>query len=222
MSEKERILQALCDVVVTLDYAKIGEVTKSAIQAGIPAHEAVLQGLAKGMEIVGEKYETKEYFLSELIMAAEVMKEAMDILEPHLKAEKVPGAGTMVIGTVSGDLHDIGKNTVIAMLRSAGFEVHDLGVDVPVEVFVQKVREIKPDILGMSALLLSTMPMMKEVVAALSNEGLRESVKIVIGGRPVTQEYADMIGADAYGKDAVEAVKKAHNLIRESYSKTKL
>jgi 5-methyltetrahydrofolate--homocysteine methyltransferase len=152
-------------------------------------------------------------------MAAEIMKDAMEVLEPHLKAEKVPKAGTVVIGTVSGDLHDIGKNTVIAMLRSAGFEVHDLGIDVPVEVFVQKVKEIKPHILAMSALLLSTMPMMKEVIDALNKESLRKNIKVLVGGRPVTPEYAKMIGADAYAKDCVEAVKKAHDLMKEILSK---
>ena len=207
--------EKLSKAIVELNDIEIKKLAKEAIDAGVPAQVAILEGLAKGMEIVGEKYEKKEYFLADLIMAAEIMKDAMEVLEPHLKAEKVPKAGTVVIGTVSGDLHDIGKNTVIAMLRSAGFEVHDLGIDVPVEVFVQKVKEIKPHILAMSALLLSTMPMMKEVIDALNKESLRKNIKVLVGGRPVTQEYAKMIGADAYAKDCVEAVKKAYDLMRE-------
>uniref|UniRef100_A0A7V4JP87 Cobalamin-binding protein n=1 Tax=Thermodesulfobacterium geofontis TaxID=1295609 RepID=A0A7V4JP87_9BACT len=207
--------EKLSKAIVELNDIEIKKLAKEAIDAGVPAQVAILEGLAKGMEIVGEKYEKKEYFLADLIMAAEIMKDAMEVLEPHLKAEKVPKAGTVVIGTVSGDLHDIGKNTVIAMLRSAGFEVHDLGIDVPVEVFVQKVKEIKPHILAMSALLLSTMPMMKEVIDALNKEGLRKNIKVLVGGRPVTPEYAKMIGADAYAKDCVEAVKKAYDLMKE-------
>jgi len=211
--------EKLSKAIVELNDIEIKKLAKEAIDAGVPAQVAILEGLAKGMEIVGEKYEKKEYFLADLIMAAEIMKDAMEVLEPHLKAEKVPKAGTVVIGTVSGDLHDIGKNTVIAMLRSAGFEVHDLGIDVPVEVFVQKVKEIKPHILAMSALLLSTMPMMKEVIDALNKESLRKNIKVLVGGRPVTPEYAKMIGADAYAKDCVEAVKKAHDLMKEILSK---
>jgi 5-methyltetrahydrofolate--homocysteine methyltransferase len=213
MDDKARILQELCDAVVNLDFTQIKDIADKALAAGIPPGEAISNGLGKGMEIVGKKFEAGEYFLSELIMAGETMKTALQVIEPHLKADKTAKAGVVAIGTVAGDIHDIGKNIVIAMLRSASLVVHDLGVDLSAETFVQKVKEKKPDVLGMSALLLSTMPGMKVVVEALKKEGLRDKVKVIIGGRPVTQEYADEIGADAYAKDAIEAVDKVQALL---------
>lgn len=194
------------DAIVNLDIDNIQRYCVEAIEAGIPAYDVVMKGMSKGMEVVGEKYERNEYFLAELIMAGEVMKEGMKVLEPHLKSSEMKKVGKVVIGTVRGDLHDIGKNIVVTLLSAAGFDVIDLGVDVPPEKFVEAVKEYKPDILGMSALLTTTMIEMENVIKALKEAGLRDKVKIIIGGAPITKEYADKIGADAAARDAVEGV----------------
>jgi len=206
MSEKEEILSRIKDAVVKLDIDNIGKLCQEAINMGIPAYEIVMNGMAKGMDVVGEKYERNEYFLAELIMAGEVMKEGMKVLEPFLKKGEMKKAGKVVIGTVRGDLHDIGKNIVATLLNAAGFEVIDLGVDVAPEKFVEAVKENKPDIVGMSALLTTTMMEMENVIKALKEAGLRDKVKVIIGGAPITEEYAKKIGADAAARDAVEGV----------------
>lgn len=206
MGREEEILGKIRDAIVTLDYDGIPNACKEAIDAGIPAYKAVTDGMAKGMEIVGEKYESNEYFLAELIMAGETMKEGMKVLEPHLKAGDVRTLGKVVIGTVRGDLHDIGKNVVVTLLGAAGFDIIDLGVDVPSEKFVEAVKDNDPDIVGMSALLTTTMVEMESVIKALKETSLRDKVKIVIGGAPITQEYAEKIGADAAARDAVQGV----------------
>lgn len=207
MREKEVILGKIREAIVNLDIEGIKEACKEAIDRGIPAYKAVTDGMAKGMEIVGEKYESNEYFLAELIMAGETMKEGMTVLEPYLKAGDIKTSGKVVIGTVRGDLHDIGKNIVVTLLSAAGFDIIDLGVDVSLEKFVKAVKDNNPNIVGMSALLTTTMVEMERVVKALKDAGLRDKIKIVIGGAPITQEYAEKIGADAAARDAVEGVK---------------
>jgi len=207
MKEKE-ILERLRDSIVNLDIDGIQKACKDALAANIPPYKAVMDGMAKGMEIVGQKYEAKEYFLAELIMAGETMKEGMQILEPHLKKGDLKITGKVVIGTVRGDLHDIGKNVVVTLLKAAGFEVTDLGVDIPAEKFVEATRENKPDILAMSALLTVTMTEMETVIKEIEKAGLRSKVKVIIGGAPITAEYAKKIGADAAAKDAVEGVNR--------------
>jgi len=206
MVREEEILCKLRDAIVNLDIEGVQKACREAIDAGIPAYKAVTDGMAKGMEIVGEKYENGEYFLAELIMAGETMKEGMKVLEPYLKGGEVKKIGKVVIGTVRGDLHDIGKNIVVTLLNTAGFEVYDLGVDVPPEKFVEAVKQNNPEIVGMSALLTTTMIEMENVIKALKDAGLRDKVKIIIGGAPITQEYAEKIGADAAARDAVEGV----------------
>jgi len=206
MVREEEILSKLRDAIVNLDIEGVQKACRGAIDAGIPAYKAVTDGMAKGMEIVGEKYENGEYFLAELIMAGETMKEGMKVLEPYLKGGEVKKIGKVVIGTVRGDLHDIGKNIVVTLLNAAGFGVIDLGVDVPPEKFVEAVKQNNPDIVGMSALLTTTMIEMENVIKALKEAGLRDKVKIIIGGAPITQEYAEKIGADAAARDAVEGV----------------
>lgn len=205
-SKREEILARLRDCIVNFDIDGIKDAAREAIEAGIPAYEAIMEGMAKGMEIVGRKYEEGEYFLAELIMAGETMKEGMKILEPHLKAGDMPKLGRVVIGTVEGDLHDIGKNIVVTLLSASGFEVIDLGVDVTADKFVEAVKQYKPDIVGMSALLTTTMVNMKKVIEALKEAGLRDSVKIIVGGAPLTEEFAKEIGADGYAPDAVLGV----------------
>ena len=206
VNKEEEMLSRIRDAIVNLDIDNIGRLCEEAVKAGVPAYEVVMDGMAKGMEIVGEKYERNEYFLAELIMAGETMKEGMKVLEPYLKAGELKKIGKVVIGTVRGDLHDIGKNIVATLLSAAGFEVVDLGVDVPPEKFVEAVKENNPDIVGMSALLTTTMVEMEEVIKALKESGLRDKVKVIIGGAPITEEFAKKIGADAAAKDAVEGV----------------
>jgi len=205
MREKE-VLGKIRDAIVNLDIEGVQKACKEAVDLGIPAYRAVTDGMAKGMEIVGQKYENNEYFLAELIMAGETMKEGMMVLEPHLKAGDIKTIGKVVIGTVRGDLHDIGKNVVVTLLNAAGFEVTDLGVDVPAEKFVEAVKNTNSNIVGMSALLTTTMVEMENVIKALKEARLRGKVRIIIGGAPITQEYAEKIGADAAARDAVEGV----------------
>lgn len=174
--------------------------------------QEILRTLAKGMEIVGEKYENCEYFLSELFVAGNIMQDILSILEPKLGVVVEEVTAKVVIGTVEGDLHDLGKEIIGIMLKSAGFQIIDLGVDVSAEKFVETVKKEKPVILAISALLTSTMMEMEKIIETLRKNNLRHQVKIIIGGRPVTQSFADEIGADAYGKDAVDAIKKVKTL----------
>jgi 5-methyltetrahydrofolate--homocysteine methyltransferase len=205
MKQKE-ILDRLRDSIVNLDIEGVKRACQEALAEGIPPIEAVTEGMAKGMDIVGQKYEAKEFFLSELIMAGEVMKEGMAVLEPYLKEAEVKKSGKILLGTVKGDLHDIGKNIVAMLLGAAGFEVIDLGVDVPAEKFVEAVRTYKPKILGLSALLTTTMLEMENVIRELEKAGLRKQLKVIVGGAPITKEYAKKIGADANAPDAVAGV----------------
>jgi corrinoid protein of di/trimethylamine methyltransferase len=168
-----------------------------------------------GMNVVGEKFGSGEYFLPDLIIAADGMQQAMALLEPELRArqQSVESAGTMVIGTVKGDIHEIGKSLVGTMLSANGFKVHDLGVDVPTEKFVAAVRETGANLVGLSALLTTTMTVQKQVIDALSAAGLRQQVKVMVGGAPVTRSWAEEIGADAYAEDAMSAVTMARQLV---------
>jgi 5-methyltetrahydrofolate--homocysteine methyltransferase len=206
MSKRVEVLARLRDAIVNLDIDGVKRATREALDAGVTPYEAIMEGMAKGMEVVGQKYEAGEYFLAELIMAGETMKEGLSVLEPYMKTGDMKHIGKVVIGTVEGDLHDIGKNVVITLLTASGFEVIDLGVDVPAEKFVEAVKQYKPDIVAMSALLTTTMVNMAKVIKALEQAGLRDKVKIIVGGAPLTEEYARQIGADAYGRDAVEGV----------------
>jgi len=206
LKKEAEILAKLRDVVVDMDYEGVSSACKEAIETGIPAYRAVSEGMAKGMEIVGEKYESSEYFLAELIMAGEIMKKGMKVLQPYFRSDEVRKKGKVVIGTVRRDLHDIGKNIFSSLLSAAGFEVMDFGVDVPAEKFVDAVRQYDPDIVAMSALLSTTMPEMENVIKALEDAKFREKVKVIIGGAPITREYAKKIGADFAAKNAVEGV----------------
>ena len=184
------------------------------LKSGLEPAEIVNE-LAESLMDVGERYESGEYFLSELMMTGILATEVITMLEPHLAKNKESTSvkTKIIIGTVKGDIHDIGKNIVIMMLRAVGFEVLDLGVDVPMEEFIKAVKNERPNMLGMSALLTSTINEMKTVIETLTNEGLRDDVKIIVGGRPITKEFADEIGADGYGKDSIDAIKVVKNLI---------
>jgi 5-methyltetrahydrofolate--homocysteine methyltransferase len=204
--KEEEVLHKIQDAIINLDIEGMQKACKTAIDIGIPAYKGITEGMAKGMDIVGQKYENNEYFLAELIMAGETMKEGLKVLEPWLKVGEVRTIGKVVIGTVRGDLHDLGKNIVVTLLRAAGFDVVDLGVDVQPSKFVDAVKKRNPDIVGMSALLTATMMEMENVIKALKEAGLRDKVKIIIGGAPTTQEYAEKIHADAAARHAVEGV----------------
>jgi len=183
------------------------ELTQSALDSNIPPTDIISEGLTAGMKIVGEKYASKEYFIPDMLASAEAVGAAMDILKPLLEASNVETKGKFGIATVKGDIHDIGKNIVAILLKGAGYEVHDLGIDVPTEKILDFVRDEKPDYLGLSALLTTTMVVMGEIVGALKEGGLRDTVKILIGGAAVSEEYAKEIGADAYCIDGFDAVK---------------
>jgi 5-methyltetrahydrofolate--homocysteine methyltransferase len=204
--DKQEILEKISKAIIELDIDAIPELCKKAIEGGIPAYEIVISGMAKGMNVVGEKYEAGEYYLAELIMAGETMKDGMKILEPYLKTGTVKSAGKCVIGTVKGDLHDIGKNVFVTLLKAHNYEVIDLGVDVSPSMFAKAVKEHKPNIVAMSALLTTTMGEMENVMLELKRQGLRDELKVIIGGAPLTQKYAEEIGADAAAHDAVEGI----------------
>jgi len=208
-------IKELADAVVAGDVEKSELIAKKCVELKLNHLEVINKGIIEPLREIGDKFGRGEIFLSELIMSAEAAKAAMEVIVPEIrKGEKKVGyLGRVVIGTVAGDIHDIGKNIVAALLTAEGFEVIDLGVDVPTEKFIDKVRELKPDILGLSALLTTTMPVQREVIEALKKAGLRDSVKVMVGGAPVTAEWAQEIGADAYGADALDAVKKAKQLL---------
>ena len=184
------------------------ELTQLALDQMIDPEKIITQGLTAGMQIVGEKFSTKEYFIPDMLASAEAVGEAMEILKPHLEAANIETKGKFVIATVKGDIHDIGKNIVAILLRGAGYEVNDLGIDVPTEKIVNVIKEEKPEFLGLSALLTTTMVVMKEIIDALEESNVRDKVKVLIGGAAVSDEYAEEIGADAYCMDGFQAITK--------------
>jgi 5-methyltetrahydrofolate--homocysteine methyltransferase len=187
------------------------EITKSALDEGTAAESILKKGLIAGMDVIGDGFKKNEVYIPEVLIAARAMKSAMEILEPELVKAGVKPIGKFLIGTTQGDLHDIGKNLVAMMLKGAGFEVIDLGVDISPEKFVEQTKATGIQLVGMSALLTTTMPAMEKTIKALKNAGV--SAKVMIGGAPVTQGYADKIGADGYAADAASAVDVAKNLV---------
>ena len=192
---------------------KVKELVQKAVDEGEDVEKILNEALLAGMSVVGDKFKRNEFYVPEVLIAARAMKAGMEVIRPFLVEKNIKGEGTVVLGTVKGDLHDIGKNLVGMMLEGAGFEVVDLGVDIPAEKFVEEIKKTDAQIVGMSALLTTTMPAMKDVIAALTKEGIRKNVKVMIGGAPVTQDYADEIGADGYAPDAASAVDKAKELL---------
>jgi len=209
MSRLDEIANSLLD----FDGIRTSDWTRVAIEEGVPAVEILNRGLLPGMKNVGERFRSGDIFLPEVLLAGKAMKEAMALLKPAFQREGVSRRGTFAIGTVKDDIHDIGKNLVIIMLEGNGWEVTDLGVDVPTEEFCSVVRDKAPDMLGLSALLTTTVMRLQEVIHALEADGLRKKVKIMVGGAVVTQAYADKIGADGYAPNAVEAVELAELLL---------
>ncbi len=206
---KEIIAEDFIKAAINMDIRAAKESTKKAITEGIDPYDFIETAIAKALNIIGDKFENEEFFLPELFMAAEIVKKSMKILEPHIKGSgKQKKLGKIAIGTAKSDMHDIGKNIVSFFLEAEGFEVIDLGVDVSPEQFVETVRNEKPDILAISALITLTMPEVSNTLKALENANLRNQVKIIVGGAPITQEFIDDIGADALAANAIDGVKK--------------
>jgi corrinoid protein of di/trimethylamine methyltransferase len=208
-------LQRLHDAIVDGDAAVSAEVTREALAAGLGPLSIVQDTMVPAMDEVGRRFEAEEYFVPELLLSARAMKAAMALVRPLLAAAPAEPSGRVVIGTVKGDIHDIGKNLVAAMLEGAGFSIVDLGVDVAPQAFVEAVRSSRAALVCMSALLTVTMPSMKATIAALEEAGLRGEVKVLVGGAPVSAIYADEIGADGYGENAAAAVALARAMAGE-------
>ena len=206
-------LNAIAQNLINGQAPKVKELVQKAVDEKVPVKDILHQGLIKGMSVVGERFKNNEFYVPEVLIAARAMKAGMEILRPLLAEAKIEPLGRAAIGTVKGDLHDIGKNLVAMMLEGAGFEIIDLGIDVSPEKFIEAVREKGAQVLCMSALLTTTMPSMKTTIEAVKEAGLRDRVKVLIGGAPVTQAYAQEIGADGYAPDAASAADRAKELI---------
>jgi len=211
--EQEQILRKLTEGVVEGDEDMVAEWTDKAVNAGIEPLVIINEGLTKGIQVVGEHFASGYYFLPDLLLGAKAMEVGIKKIEPLLAGKNREFVGRVLMGTVEGDLHEIGKNIVIMMLKTAGFEVIDLGVDIPSRVFIEKARELKPDIIGISALLTTTVGRQKEIIELLQEEGMRNQVKVIIGGAPINQAWAEKIGADGYAEDATAAVIVARKLV---------
>jgi len=206
--DKNEILENLKIAVIEGDVTRATESSKKALDANIDPLEAIDLGLAKGMEVVGERFESGEAFLPELLMAGETFNAAMAVLDPAIREQKKQRTklGTVVVATVKGDLHSLGKNIVATVLETNGFHVVDIGIDKGALQIIEEAEKVNADVIGLSALMTTTMPAQQEVIAALNELNLRDKYRVIVGGGPVTQEWADEIGADGYGKDPVEAV----------------
>jgi corrinoid protein of di/trimethylamine methyltransferase len=209
----DEIMKGLIDAVAEGDDQLVVELTNKAVDSGMEPLQVINEGLTAGINLVGRRFEAGEYFLPDLLLGAKAMEAGINILEPLMAETGREFLGRVIMGTVQGDLHSIGKNIVIIMLKAAGFEVFDLGVDVPTSKFIEEIKRLKPNIIGISALLTSTVGRQEEIIEYLREEGMRDQVKVMIGGAPISQSWADKIGADGYAEDAINAVNVAKNLI---------
>ena len=207
--EENEIINGLTDAVVNGKKDEASELAQTALDEGVDPYIAVINGLAKGMEIMSERYEQKKAFMPHLLMASNAMYAGMDVLIPHIKSDDSGSRKVLVIGSVEGDVHDIGKNLVKTMMSAVGFEAIDLGKDVPVEKFIEAAAENKADVVSMSTLMTSTMDNMQRVMDGLNSKGIRNNLKVIVGGAPVTASFAEEIGADATKTDAMEAARWA-------------
>ena len=212
---KEDLIKAAIKAVVEGDDDAAVDIANKVIAEGLDPMEFIGEGFAKGMIKVGELFSKEDYALPEVLLSAAAMQKAMDVLDPHIPRQKAKKKmGVVVIGTVQGDIHEIGKRIVGTMLEVYGFEVHDLGCDVPIETFIEKAKELKADIIATSALMTTTMVRQKKLEEALKEAGMRDKVKTMVGGAAVMKEWADLIGADGYGQDVTEAVEEAIRLTK--------
>jgi 5-methyltetrahydrofolate--homocysteine methyltransferase len=214
----EEILKGLYEETLVGNAPEVKDLVNKGLEDGLGCESMLYDALIPSLEEVGARFERGDYFVPEMLIAARAMQGALDILRPLLAETGAKPIGTYVMGTVKGDVHDIGKNLVNIMLEGAGFTVYDLGVNVAPEVFVQQIQEHKPDVVGFSAFLTTTMPMFKANINALQKAGIRDDVIVMVGGAPVTQEYADAVGADGYAADASTAVRLAKDLIEKKRS----
>ncbi len=214
---KEDLIKAAIKAVVEGDDDAAVDVANKVIAEGLNPMEIIGEGFAKGMIEVGDLFAKEDYALPEVLLSAGAMQKAMDLLDPHIPRQDAKDKmGVVVIGTVQGDIHEIGKRIVGTMMEVYGFEVHDLGCDVPIEEFIEKAKEFKADIIATSALMTTTMMRQKKLEEALKEAGMKDKVKTMVGGAAVTQEWADLIGADGYGQDVTEAVEAAKELVKPS------
>ena len=209
---EKKYFEQVQDSLVNLRIEDCLALIKKGIEEKIPAYDIIMKGIYEAMKQIGEKFEKREYYLAELMFASKITNDAIDLLKPYLNTA-LETTGKILIGTVSGDMHDIGKNIVGTLLKTSGIEVHDIGVDVPIEVWIEKIKEIKPDIVGLSGLMAASVSSMRNTIQAIVKNQLRDKVKIVIGGGTVSQTVADQIGADAYAYDAMEGLKIIRNLL---------
>jgi len=209
----KEILEELKEAVVEMDFDATENLTQKAIDAGLSAVDILNGSLLVALDRVGVLFRDGDYFLPDVLMSVKAYNNSYKLLEPELKAGDYKSRGVVLLGTVSGDIHDIGKNIILALLAGNGFDVVDLGVDVPAETFLARAKEVKPDIIGMSALLTTTMPAMKDVIDLFSEEGIRGDFKFIVGGAPLNQKFAEEIGADGYGEDAQAGVELVKSLL---------
>tara|TARA_B100001750_G_C15508812_1_gene602229 strand:+ start:1684 stop:2421 length:738 start_codon:yes stop_codon:yes gene_type:complete len=209
----DSLMQNIAYALIIGDQNTVGTLTKEALDKGYEANTVLDDGLIAGMAVIGIKFRDNIIFVPEVLIAARAMKAGMAHIEPILSASDIPPLGIVIMGTVKGDLHDIGKNLCIMMLRGAGFVVHDLGVDTKPDEFIDAIIENEAKLVGMSALLTTTMPNMGRTIEAFEEAGIREEIKVMVGGAPVTPDFADEMGADGYGKDAIACVEKAKELL---------
>lgn len=212
------LFEEMAQSVIAGETEEAEELARRAIEQGIDPLEAISEGFVEGLQRVGDEYGCGNMFLPDMVMAAEAMKAAVTILEPEIARRGVTRQtlGKVIVATVEGDIHDIGKTLVATMLSAGGFEVHDLGVNVPIQKLIQTAQEIKPDLIAVSALLTTTMVKQMSLIAELQEAGLRSQVKVMVGGAPVTREWAESIGADGYSEDAISAVRVAKQLLGDS------
>jgi 5-methyltetrahydrofolate--homocysteine methyltransferase len=210
----EPIFQSLYNAILEGDIDAAQEQVRSALDSGASASRLLDEAMIPAMGEVGRLFEEGEYYVPEMLVAARAMQNGLSLLRPFLVTQGVKPVGRAVLGTVKGDLHDVGKNLVSIMLEGAGYEIHDLGIDVPAEKFVAAVRELEPDFVGLSAMLTTTMLAMRDVIAALQQAGLRDKVKVIVGGAPVQESFASQIGADGYAPDANRAVALVRSLLK--------
>jgi 5-methyltetrahydrofolate--homocysteine methyltransferase len=208
-------LEKLRQCIVDGDDDMATALAEEALQSGVDVLEIVKTAITPGIEQAGKLWHENIYFMPDVVLSAEAFKAAMQVVKPHVQGRETSSIGKIIIGVVAGDMHDLGKSIVIAMLMGAGFDVIDLGVDVPAETFIEKAKELKPDILGIGCYMTTTMLELKEVVRSLNEHGLRDRIKIMIGGVPTTQQFADEIGADAWGRDALDTVVIAKQLMEK-------
>ena len=216
MTKEEEILQNLSDAVLNFDSDAAIDAARASVEARISPVKAIEEGLAKGLRVVGDRFEAGELWLPHLVLGAEALEAAVKVLEEHMALEDLESTirGTIVIGTVEGDIHDLGLRIVASMLRANSFRVYDIGCDAHTLNFIEKAKEVKADIIAASSLMTTTMPFMKDLIEALETAGIRDQYKVMVGGGPVTEEWAKAIGADGYGKDAAEAVRVAKELVK--------